>query len=213
MKTHDLILALAADLTPVDPSRAERLFLAKLVAGAGVAFGAVLLWLGPRQDIVAAVALPMFWVKLAFPASLAIAALVAMRRLGHPGMRLGRALLGVALPVAIVWAMATAALLMAAPAERLLLVWGDTWRQCPISIAVLSIPATALAFWALRGLAPTRFPLAGGVAGLFAGAAAAFAYALHCTEMEAPFLAIWYVLGMLIPAGTGALLGSRLLKW
>jgi hypothetical protein len=31
--------------------------------------------------------------------------------------------------------------------------------------------------------------------------------------MEAPFLAVWYVLGMLIPAGAGALLGRRVLRW
>jgi hypothetical protein len=31
--------------------------------------------------------------------------------------------------------------------------------------------------------------------------------------MEAPFLAIWYLLGMLIPTLLGALLGPRLLRW
>ena len=47
----------------------------------------------------------------------------------------------------------------------------------------------------------------------FAGAAAAFAYAFHCPEMQAPFLAVWYVLGMLIPAAVGAALGQRMLRW
>lgn len=40
-----------------------------------------------------------------------------------------------------------------------------------------------------------------------------FCLPLHCTEMQAPFLAVWYVLGILIPTGAGALLGSRLLRW
>jgi hypothetical protein len=31
--------------------------------------------------------------------------------------------------------------------------------------------------------------------------------------MAAPFLAIWYVLGMAIPAGIGAIVGARLLRW
>jgi hypothetical protein len=31
--------------------------------------------------------------------------------------------------------------------------------------------------------------------------------------MQAPFLAIWYLLGMLIPTALGALLGPRLLRW
>lgn len=213
MRTDDLIGLLAADLAPVDPGRAERRTLAKLAAGALVAMAAMLLWLGPRPDIAAAATLPMFWLKLALPAGLAAAALVALRRLGHPGVPLGRALLAAAAPVALVWLLAGAVLLAAAPAERLPLVLGETWRQCPVTITVLSVPALALAFWALRGLAPTRLRLAGAVAGLFAGAAAALAYALHCPEMEAPFLAVWYVLGMLIPAGAGALLGPHLLKW
>ncbi|HSV45025.1 MAG TPA: DUF1109 domain-containing protein [Ramlibacter sp.] len=213
MKTHDLIAALAVDMAPVDASRADRWFMAKLVAGGLVAMVAMMLGLGPRSDIASAVWLPMFWLKLAFPAALAIATLVVLRRLAHPGMRLGRSPLAVAAPVALVWLMAGAALLMAGAGERLPLILGETWTQCPVSIAVLSIPATVLAFWALRGMAPTRLSLAGGVAGLFGGAAAALAYALHCPEMGAPFLAVWYVLGMLVPAGVGTLLGRRLLRW
>jgi hypothetical protein len=38
-------------------------------------------------------------------------------------------------------------------------------------------------------------------------------YALHCPEMAAPFLGIWYVLGMAIPAVLGAAVGSRMLRW
>lgn len=213
MRTDDLISVLAADLAPVDPARADRAFLAKLAAGALIAIAIMLIWLGPRPDIAAAVRLPMFWLKLALPASLAIAALVALRRLGYPGMRLRRTSLAIAAPVALVWIMAAAALLAAAPGERLALVLGQTWLECPVTVTLLSIPATVLAFWALRGLAPTRLTLAGAAAGLFAGAAAAFAYAFHCPEMEAPFLAVWYVLGMLIPAGVGALQGQRFLRW
>lgn len=213
MKTDDLIAVLAADLAPVDPARADRAFVAKLAAAALVAVVLMLTWLGPRPDIATALWLPMFWLKLAVPASLAIAALVALRRLGYPGMRLRRAPLAIAAPVAVVWIMAAAALLAAAPGERLALVLGETWLECPVTVTLLSIPATVLAFWSLRGLAPTRLTLAGAAAGLFAGAAAAFAYAFHCPEMETPFLAVWYVLGMLIPAGVGALLGQRVLRW
>jgi hypothetical protein len=31
--------------------------------------------------------------------------------------------------------------------------------------------------------------------------------------MAAPFIGIWYLLGMLIPAAAGALVGPRLLRW
>jgi hypothetical protein len=38
-------------------------------------------------------------------------------------------------------------------------------------------------------------------------------YALHCNEMQAPFLAVWYLLGMLLPAAMGAAIGPRWLRW
>jgi hypothetical protein len=31
--------------------------------------------------------------------------------------------------------------------------------------------------------------------------------------MTAPFIGVWYLLGMLIPSAVGALLGPRLLRW
>ena len=65
----------------------------------------------------------------------------------------------------------------------------------------------------MKGLAPTRLALAGAAAGLLAGAIGALVYALHCPEMEAPFLGVWYVAGMLIPAAAGALLGPIVLRW
>jgi hypothetical protein len=213
MKTDDLIAALVADAAPVDAARADRQFAAKLGAAALVSLIAMLLWMGPRPDIATASGQPMFWLKLAFPAAVGGAALVWLRRLSYPGMRPGRAPLAVVAPFALVWLAAAVALLAAGAGERMPMVFGETWKECPTSIAVLAIPAMALAFWAVRALAPTRLRLAGAATGLFAGAASALAYALHCPETEVPFLAVWYVLGMLIPAGIGALLGRRLLRW
>jgi hypothetical protein len=54
--------------------------------------------------------------------------------------------------------------------------------------------------------------LAGAVAGLASGAAAAV-YCLHCPEMSAAFVGFWYLLGMLVPTVAGALLGPRVLAW
>lgn len=213
MRTDDLIAMLAADIAPIDPARAGRRFFAKLAGGAILALAATLLLMGTRPDLPAAAALPMFWSKLILSASLALAGLVALRRLSYPGMRLGRAPATAALPVTALWIFAGVVLLTAPAGERLALVLGESWMKCPLSIALLSVPAFGLALWAARELAPTRLALAGAAAGLFAGAVAAFAYALHCPEMEAPFLSVWYVLGMSIPAGAGALLGPRLLRW
>ena len=58
-----------------------------------------------------------------------------------------------------------------------------------------------------------RLGLAGACAGLMAAAVGALVYALHCPEVEAPFLAVWCVLGLLIPTVVGALIGPKLLRW
>jgi Uncharacterized protein conserved in bacteria len=75
------------------------------------------------------------------------------------------------------------------------------------------VPTFIGVFWALRGLAPTRLRIAGAAGGLLAGATATLAYCLHCPEMGIPFWGVWYLLGMLLPTGLGAVLGPRLLRW
>jgi hypothetical protein len=62
-------------------------------------------------------------------------------------------------------------------------------------------------------MAPTRLRLAGAAAGFAAGAVGALVYSVHCPELAAPFLGVWYLLGILIPTAVGALLGPRLLHW
>jgi hypothetical protein len=134
-------------------------------------------------------------------------------RLARPGVRTGGSSWLIAAPVAAVW-LAGAYVLMAAPGEaRLALVLGKTWRVCPFNIAMLSIPGFIAVFWALKGLAPTRLALTGAAGGLLAGSTATLAYCLHCPEMGIPFWGAWYVLGMLLPAVVGAVLGPRLLRW
>ena len=67
--------------------------------------------------------------------------------------------------------------------------------------------------WVLSDLAPTRLRLAAAAAGFAAGSFGALAYSLHCPELSAPFIGVWYLLGMLIPTSLGAWLGPRLLRW
>ena len=121
--------------------------------------------------------------------------------------------MALAVPVAAIWSLAIYALMAAAPGERTALLLGKTWAVCPFLIAMLSVPGFIAACGAMRGLAPTRPALAGAAAGLLAGAVATAVYALHCPEMAAPFLATWYLLGMLIPTAIGAALGPHLLRW
>ena len=191
MKTDELINMLANQAPPVDR---------QIVAGR---FGKALV-----IGLVLALLL-----LLALPASLLAGALLVTTRLARPGAPVGNGWATVALPVIAVWLAALGLLLSVSANSRWALIFGETWRVCPLNIALLSIPTFACVFWAIRGFAPTRLRLAGAAGGLLAGSMATLAYSLHCPEMSVAFWAVWYVLGMLIPTAVGALFGPRLLRW
>jgi len=213
MKTDELVKMLATRAGPVERNVTARRFATAL--GWGVCGGMLYMAirLGVRPDVHAASFLPMFWMKLAFPLAGAAAAIYMATRLARPGMRLGKAPVVFAALLLTVWVSGALVLLQSPPEQRDYLIFGRTWKVCPYYIALISIPVFAAAMWAMKGLAPTRPALAGAAAGLVAGTLAVAVYALHCPEMEAPFLAIWYVLGMLVPVAAGALTGPLLLRW
>jgi hypothetical protein len=213
MKTDALIDLLAADAAPVERRALERRLALGLSAGTGLAAAMMWLGLGLRPDLSEAAHQGMFWGKLMFTALVSLAALAALICLSLPGRRLGWSTAALATPFLVVWAAAAWLLWQAPAAERPQLVLGSSWAGCPLSIALLSLPLLAGAFWILKGLAPTRLTWAGAGGGLLAGGIAASLYALHCTESEVPFLAVWYVAGMAIPAVLGTLLAPRLLRW
>lgn len=213
MKTDELVSMLARGAPAAESHAVQRRYATALGWGAFAATLLMALWLGVRRDIGSASLLPMFWVKLAFPGAILAAALIAAQRLSRPGARLGHALLWLALPVVAMWTLAAIVLLGAEPAARAHLIYGISSAVCPFNIAALSAPAAVAAWWAMQGLAPTRPLAAGAASGLIGGALGALAYALYCPEMAAPFLGIWYLLGMLIPAAAGAVLGPLLLRW
>lgn len=213
MKTEELITMLVSGASPVEPGASSRRFRGAL--GWGL-FGATLLMaivLGVRPDLADAAQLPMFWMKLGFPLAVAAIALAMTRRLSQPGMDLDRLPLALSAVFVAIWVLTAFTLAVAVPGERRELIFGESWKTCPFNIALLSIPLFIAVMWAVKGLAPTRPSIAGAAAGLLAGSAAAAVYALHCPEMQAPFIGIWYVLGMLIPTVLGFLLGGRLLRW
>jgi len=213
MKTQDLVALLASEAAPVDRRIMSKRFSQAMLLGA---LGALLLMMacfGLRPDLGRVASTFLFWFKLAFPLALAAASLWTCTRLSRPGVAIGWANLALAAPVAIVWITAIPLVLLTPASQRVALLLGHTWRVCPFAIALLSIPAFIMVFWAIKGLAPTRLRLAGAAGGLLAGAMATIVYCLHCPEMGVPFWAIWYLLGMLIPTLAGALLGPRWLRW
>lgn len=213
MKTDEFISLLAAGEGPVQRHALARRFSVAMLGGA---LGALLLTAviyGVRGDLAVVAHTPLFWAKLALPASLALLALRLAQRLARPGSHGWAAWVVLGAPLLLVWLGAGLSLAGAAPEARAELILGRTWRTCALNISLLSVPAFIAVFWALRGLAPTRLRQAGAAGGLLAGATAAVAYCLHCPEMQMPFWGVWYVLGMLIPTALGALLGPRLLRW
>jgi hypothetical protein len=213
MKTDDLIALLATGAEAVPANTVARRFALALGLGVPAAILLMALTLGVRADLLQAMGGAMFWIKVLFAAGLALAALLATDRLARPGMRVGGIWAAMAVPVLVLWLLAATVWLAAAPVQRADLIFGATWKTCPFNIALISLPLFAATLWVVKGLAPTRLALAGAGAGLLAGALSALVYALHCPESAAPFIAIWYVLGIALPALAGALLGPRVLRW
>ncbi len=214
MKTDELIGLLAADAAPVPRHVGERRLGLALLVGGLLALAWVAGGYGVRADLAQVAFTTPFAVKLAMPLAVAVCALVVVFRLGHPGARVPLGWRrGLVLPVGLLWVWAAVVLATAAPDTRADLVLGQTWRTCVFNVMATALPVGVALFWALRGLAPIRPAATGAAAGWLAGAVGASVYALHCPEMAAPFLAVWYVLGMTVCAGLGALAGRWALRW
>jgi hypothetical protein len=171
------------------------------------------LFLGVRADLAQAAVDPMLWIKISFSAVLLAGGLIASLRLARPGASSGRVGWLIAAPLLVIWGLAVVELIGADPARRVALALGQTWASCPLLVAGLSLPGMVAFTWAMKGLAPTRLRLAGGATGLVSGALGATVYCLHCPESAAPFIGVWYVIGILIPTLIGALIGPRVLRW
>jgi hypothetical protein len=211
MKTDDLIARLVETPSPAHvPGRTLALGIS---GGLAVSFALMLASLGLRQDFGAALATAMFWMKLGYALALAGLALPLLLSLSRPTGRLTRGAYLLLLPIGVLTLIAIDRLMEAAPEARMHLVMGDTWRACSRSIFALSLPVLVGLLVTLRRLAPTRLVATGAVAGILAGAAGTFVYAFHCFESAAPFIVIWYTLGMAAVGALGGSLGRWTLRW
>lgn len=213
METEDLILRLAREVKPVRARAVEMRLLGSVAAGAAVAFGALCLTLGAPADLPAAVASFPFWMKAAYTASIAAAAIVIAADLARPDSRPKRWYALLIAPIFLLAILASAQLATSPAAEWPELFLGVSASKCSIRILGFSTPVFLGLIWAFRRFAPTRLRAAGAAAGLAAGAVGAAIYALHCREASASFVLSWYTLGILLPALAGALIGPRLLRW
>lgn len=211
MKTDELIHLLATGAGPAPAGVVRQRVGSSLLAGVVASAIACLSTLGLNPTL-AAMGLPLA-VKLMYVLGVLGAAGWWLSRVARPAASARWATVALAGVVAVMTAWTALVVIDAPSGERAAMLLGQSWVSCPWRVAVLSLPALALALLALRSLAPTRPRLAGFVAGLVGGAAGALAYALFCSEVSPAFVLVWYSLGMLVPAGVGAWLGPRLLRW
>jgi hypothetical protein len=213
MKTEDWVSLLATGVEPIDAKRTARRQLLAIIGGllGALALTGGILRLNPALSH--AVVEPMFWVREAYCAALALFGFAAVTRLARPGIRLGFVPAGIGMVVLLMWIFAATVLLTAPAQNRSRLFFGATAGVCPFLIALVAAPLFISFLWVMRDLAPTRLRLAGAAAGFAAGSLGALVYSLHCPELAAPFLGTWYLLGMLIPTALGAWFGPRLVRW
>jgi len=213
MKTDELVSLLARGAQSPDRGAATRRAVLALSAAGLLALAFTATVLGLRADWFGQSPASALFLREAYCTCLSIAGLLAARRLALPGRRVGALAWGLVVPIALMWALAVVTLLQAPAAARPGLILGSTAAVCPWLIAVVATPIFVALLWLARGLAPTRLAAAGALAGFASGACGALIYTLHCPELAAPFLAVWYLLGMLIPTAVGFVLGPRLLRW
>ena len=212
MKTDHLIALLSEDLTPARRGMVLGWLLLGLMGGGMLAVLAMMMTLKPRPDLALAMAGGPCWMKITYTATLAVLGLVIVQRQARAGAQSRTPIMALAAPVVALIVLA-AVQLSAYQADSAALLMGQTWTVCPWAILALAVPVYAGLLLALRQLAPTRLPLAGAAAGLAAGAVAATIYGFHCPETAAPFILVWYSLGIVLAAGLGSLVGRFALRW
>lgn len=213
MDTDSLIDSLAAGLRPAVPGTPHRLVMLALAVAVPVVLLIVIMPIGLRPDLAVAVTGSMFWMKIAYTATIGAVAVAAAAVLFRPETSPPRWLWLLAVPVAV-FAMGSIREAMSMPPSDFTAMWfGPSWTVCSGLILALSLPVAAALTLVARRLAPTRLRATGAMIGLASGGLSATLYSLHCPEAGASFVLTWYTLGMIAPAVVGALLGPRLLRW
>ena len=212
-ETNALIEALSRNTAPVPRHTAPLRLGLSLAAGLAATLVLIAATLGFRPDLDLAMAGTMFWMKLAYTASLALVAIAALLTLIRPEARPPRWLWLLTIPVAIL-GLVSAHELAEMPHDDWMAMWfGQTWRVCSPLIAVFALPIAGALVLVARQFAPTRLRATGAVIGLASGAASATLYSLHCPEAGASFVLTWYSLGIVLATAAGAALGPKVLRW
>lgn len=213
MNTDQLIAKLANDVAPISRHAVARRVAVGIALGAVGTLLLIGLGLGFNPQLDTAMRGYFFWLKWGYTFSLGLCAVIATTRLARPDSGNLSWLWVMTLPVGSL-AVVGVLEMSRVPSGQWMPMWlGETWRECPVLVFLLSLPIFAGLLWSFRRMAPTRLRAAGATAGLTAGAWAGTLYCLHCPEVSAIFVLTWYSLGIGLAALVGALLGPRLMRW
>jgi hypothetical protein len=213
LATDSLIAALTADL-PTRPTSIGRAIMIALAVG--VPLGALIMATGivpVRSDFFPALLDARFSFKFVFTLAALVAGLWLCVRVLRPGTQSGPANFGLAAAVVIL-AAGVVTEMSVLPMQN----WRASWLgfdalKCVLLIPLLSVAPLVTLLYTLRAGAPDSPTLAGASAGLIAAGIGATFYGSHCINDSPLFVATWYVIGMAVVVATGALVGSRVLRW
>ncbi|MGP3659990.1 DUF1109 domain-containing protein [Burkholderia gladioli] len=213
MKTRQLVARLAADAGPVEPDRVTRRIGRALLGGLAGSIALLVALYGIRSDMPQVLLSAAFWIRLAFPLAIMVAAVQLTERLGRPGAPTRLAWFAAALPLAVMALTGIGLLLATPPGYRLQLMLADCWPLAVGNLVLLSLPPLAAAMHALKGLAPTRLALAGAGAGLLAGAQGLLVDSLYGADGALSLWGLAYALAIGLTSALGAALAPRYLRW
>lgn len=215
MNTDDLIEALSSKRTRHSRFTPGLTLALSSVLALLIVLVLSLVWLKPRTDLAAGLAVHnyVFLLKLIFVASVIAGALAIIRDLSVPGRPVGWASILTITPFAVIIILALRELSYLPVGQWSHHVGHTSWVECLWQIPVLSIPAFVVITIAVRHLAPTNLARTGAYMGLFAGGVGAIGYALHCHNDAVVFVAISYTVAILEMTLIGAIVGPRILQW
>ena len=212
METDQLIRTLAADNAHRAQPVGFVLTLA-LIAAAPVSVAMFFAGLGVRPDVMTAMHNPLFDLKFAVTLALAIPAIAISLHLSRPEASLHGWAWLLLIPAGLLVAGISGEMMMPQPLPMMTRLVGSNSRICLTAIPLMSLPLLAAALFGLRHGAPTRPAVAGAIAGLLSAGLAATLYASHCTDDSPLFVATWYTIATALVTATGALAGSRVLRF
>jgi hypothetical protein len=212
METDQLIRTLAAD--NAHRARPVGFVLAlALLAAAPVSVAMFLMGLGMRPDVMTAMHNPFFDLKFAVTLALAIPAIAISLHLSRPEASLHGWAWLLLIPAGLLMAGISGEMMLPQRLPMMTRLVGSNSRTCLTAIPLMSLPLLAAALIGLRHGAPTRPVVTGAIAGLLSAGLAATLYASHCPDDSPLFVATWYTIATALVTATGALAGSRVLRF